>query len=98
MDGSATFTSVMSNRSMKMATQTMIRARHLRSMGEKLLKENSAMLIRKVSDYRAHAVTSAPAHAREDAYGSLCGQVHRLRQPQRRRRRADPHADSRRRT
>ena len=49
-----------------MATQTMISARHYRSMGEKLLKEDSATLIRKVSDYGAHAVTSAPTHAGED--------------------------------
>ena len=63
MLGSATLTTVMSRRSMKMATQTMMRARHLRSIPWKLLEQDSATLIRKVSDYGAHAAAPASAHA-----------------------------------
>ncbi len=60
MFGSATFTTVMSNRSMKMATHTMISARHFRSMPRNLLEQESATLVRKVSDYGAHAAVTTP--------------------------------------
>ena len=51
---------------MKIATQTMIRARHFRSIPWKLLEKDSATLIRKVSDYGAHAAAPAPEPAGED--------------------------------
>ena len=50
-----------------MATQTMMRARHFRSIPWKLLEKDSATLIRKVSDYGAHA--AAPASERAGALG-----------------------------
>src|SRR5581483_7173086 len=61
--GSATLTTVMSRSSMKMDTQTMSRARHLRSMPRKLLEKDSATLLRKVSVYGAHAAAPAPKRA-----------------------------------
>ena len=64
--GRATLTIVMSSRSMKMATQTMRRARHLRSIAGKLLEKDSATLLRKVSDYGAHAAAPAPELPGED--------------------------------
>ena len=45
---------------MKIATQTMMSARHFRSIARKLLEKDSATLIRKVSDYGAHAAAPAP--------------------------------------
>ena len=66
MSGSATLTTVMSSRSMKMATQTMMSARHFRSMGPTLLKKDSATLIRKVSGHGAHAFAPAPVASGED--------------------------------
>src|SRR5579862_2066040 len=63
MLGSATLTIVMSRRSMKMATHTMRRARHLRSIRWNVLEKDSATLVRKVSDYGAHAAAPAPEHA-----------------------------------
>ena len=60
MRGSATFTIVMSSRSMKMATQTMIKVRHLRSMPWTLTQQDSATPFRKVTDYGAYAAASAP--------------------------------------
>ena len=56
-----------------MATQTMIKARHLRSMAETYPEpgasargKESASVIRKVSDDGAHAVATAPEFAGED--------------------------------
>ena len=66
MSGRATLTTVMSSRSMKMATQTTMRTRHFRSTAGKLVEKDSATLLRKVSDHGAHAVTTAPACAGGD--------------------------------
>ena len=49
-----------------MATQTMMSARHFRSMGPTLLKKDSATLIRKVSGHGAHAFAPAPVASGED--------------------------------
>ena len=56
-----------------MATQTMTRARHLRSTsgtyrlpGAAGREKESASVIRKVSDDGAHAFATTPAHAGED--------------------------------
>ena len=49
-----------------MPTQTMIRARHFRSMSENVNEKDSATLVRKVSDDGAHAVATAPEFAGED--------------------------------
>ena len=51
---------------MKIATQTMMSARHFRSIRWKLLEKDSATLIRKVSDYGAHAAVAPPAYPGED--------------------------------
>ena len=47
ISGSATLTTVMSSRSMKMATQTMTRARHFRSMARRPTEKDSATLASK---------------------------------------------------
>ena len=56
-----------------MATQTMIRARHLRSMAEtypepgaSAREKESASVIRKVSDDGAHSFATTPEHPGED--------------------------------
>ena len=56
-----------------MATQTMINARHLRSMAEtypepgaSVRGKESASVIRKVSDDGAHAFATTPEHPGED--------------------------------
>jgi hypothetical protein len=52
---------VMSSRSMKMATQTMMSVRHFRSMEPTVTQKDSAASAGMVDDYGVRAFASAPA-------------------------------------
>ena len=73
--GSATLTTVMSSRSMKMATQTMTSVLHFRSIAATVTEKDSAVSAGMVSDYGARAFASAPQWPGADGTRSSVARV-----------------------